>query len=269
MNERTLSCWEEFEDAVAMLDDQRTASRSTGTYISSLLFRGQSDSQWPLTTTLDRFCAPAEVSLLHYYRIVFLAKPRIETFTGRQWALLNVADYIEWLATFRLGSEDEVKSTEYLAYLRHHGFPSPLLDWTQSPYIAAFFALRHPTKCAAYFSVFAYLEWARGHKSGTTGQPEIRGLGPRARVHPRHFFQQSEYTVCLVKKADGIFYARHQDVFSRNSDEQDLLWKFNVPTSERNKVLRKLVRMNVNAFSLFGSEEALLEDIATTDILLA
>jgi hypothetical protein len=269
VNERTLSCWEEFEDSVARLDEEHAARRGTGTYISNLLFRGQSDSQWPLATTLDRFCAPAEVSLIQYYRIIFQAKPRIEAFTGRQWPVLDVANYAEWLKTFTPGSEDEVKSTEYLAYLRHHGFPSPLLDWTQSPYIAAFFALRHPVKCATYFSIFTYLEWATGHKSGAAGQPEIRGLGPRARVHSRHFFQQSEYTVCMVERQDGIFYARHQDVFSRNTDDQDLLWKFNVPTSERHKILRKLIRMNVNAFSLFGSEESLLEDIATADILLA
>src|SRR5579871_975887 len=31
---------------------------------------------------------------------------------------------------------------DYMAYLRHHGFPSPLLDWTRSPYVAAFFAFR-------------------------------------------------------------------------------------------------------------------------------
>lgn len=40
-----------------------------------------------------------------------------------------------------------------------------------------------------YFSIFAYLEWAAGHKSGAAGRPEIRGLGARARVHSRHFFQ--------------------------------------------------------------------------------
>jgi len=32
----------------------------------------------------------------------------------------------------------------YLAHLRHNGFPSPLLDWTQSPYVAAYFAFARP-----------------------------------------------------------------------------------------------------------------------------
>jgi hypothetical protein len=36
-------------------------------------------------------------------------------------------------------------------------------------------------------------------------------------------------------------------------------WKFNIPSTERTKVLRLLNDYNLNAFSLFDSEEALLE----------
>jgi len=56
--------------------------------------------------------------------------------------------------------------------------------------------------------------------------------------------------------------AKHEDVFSADSTHQDVLWKFTVPWKERLKVLKLLDAYNLNAFSLFGSEESLMETTA-------
>lgn len=42
--------------------------------------------------------------------------------------------------------------------------------------------------------------------------------------------------------------------------------KFVLPKSERAKVLEKLNIMNVNAYSLFGNEEGLMETLAYQEI---
>lgn len=270
MEEHTLSSWEEFEESLQDLEEQR-AKRQQDTVLatSEFLYRGQGHSAWRLQTTLDRFFSE-EVSLRHYYRIILAAKPKIETFTGATWDIPTLEEYEQWLhnqiqINFLHG---EFRPYEYLVYLRHHGFPSPLLDWTESPYIAAFFAFNRPALDTGCVSIFVYQEHPFGGKSGLGGQPVIRGLGPYVRGHKRHFFQQSQYTVCTVVKQDVPYYAPHEDVIAYNADDQDFLWKFNIPVGERHKVLTKLNRMNINAFSLFGSEDSLLEMIATTDIFL-
>jgi FRG domain len=85
------------------------------------LFRGQGSSDWPLVSSFDRW------------------------FEGPKSAKRKVSE--ELIKTFEeecagLAIEREIWTDEprRLALAQHHGIPTRLLDWTASPYIAAFFA---------------------------------------------------------------------------------------------------------------------------------
>jgi hypothetical protein len=112
------------------------------------------------------------------------------------------------------------------------------------------------------------LEFTTGQKLGSGSAPEIRGWGPYVRGPRRHFQQQSEYTTCTEFRDRKLTYASHEDAFARVRDDQDQLRKFNIPSGERRKVLMRLERMNVHAFSLFGSEESLMETHAIREVFL-
>jgi len=50
-------------------------------------------------------------------------------------------------------------------------------------------------------------------------------------------------------------------VFSSNRQQQGTLWRFTIPSAERLKVLKLLDEYNLNAYSLFESEETLMETL--------
>lgn len=261
-----LSTWDEFEARIAQLyaiREQRLTE--TGSYISEYLFRGQPNSAWRLETTLERYTRNYSIPVVDYYRIVCASLAHVTSITDRQWKIPEYAEYANDLARSGLMPPGELPAAEYFAYLRHHGFPSPLLDWSRSPYVAAYFAFREHQAQSERVAIYAYCEFTQGHKSGSATKPGIKGFGVSARTHPRHFQQQSQYTICTVFDRT-IRFARHDDVFDADDPNQDELIKFTLPGSERPTALHRLEIANVNAYSLFGSEESLLEVIAIRQI---
>lgn len=85
---------------------------------SPYVFRGQSNAAYGLETSLQRFVGDSS-----------------------RWDL-------EWhlLRSFNHYAHDELRhvpfGAEFKAVAQHHGLPTRLLDWTYSPYVAAYFATR-------------------------------------------------------------------------------------------------------------------------------
>ena len=226
---------------------------------SHLLFRGQGSDKWPLESTLER-AKPRSTELAEHYRAVAVAKTQVETFTGRRWEDIDYQKLREHLQNYEYLRGPGLPSYEFLVYLRHHGFPSPLLDWTRSLYVAAFFAFQAPA--AERVAIFVYQERAGAGKVSSSTSPQIKVLGPNVRSHPRHFLQQGEYTLCCEYSADTWHFASHSNVFAEADGAQDRLSQFTLPRSEASAVLKRLDEYNINAFSLFQSEESLMATLA-------
>jgi hypothetical protein len=263
MKEINVTCWEEFEEKIKCLEDERIKRLPDAGYISDFVFRGESDSSWTLQTTLERYTKKS-YALTEYYRIIERLKSQIETYTGHEWDIPSNEKYFEQFHDQKLLRPKVFLDLgyEYFIYLRHHGFPSPLLDWTGSQYIAAYFAFRKILEDVEKVSIYAFCEYNQNGKLNSSNEPSITGFGHYVKSHKRHFQQQSQYTVCTIFGEGGLTYAHHNEVFARNNEEQDALYKFNIPSSERTKVLKKLEKYNINAYSLFGSEESLMETLA-------
>jgi len=122
---------------------------------NNLIYRGQRDSSWRLISTLRRTPLINSIAEHKKYLTEFIpaVKNRIMAWDSRRiWDLSK--------------SED---AAEFLAYLQHNGFPTPLLDWTFSPYIAAYFAfesLDHFYPQSDKVAIFSFDQklWSRIYK---------------------------------------------------------------------------------------------------------
>lgn len=265
MNETKCS-WEEFKREVTKL-------RAASLHSSSVLFRGHGFANWQLQTTLERSSFPDGV--MGYYRLILRLKAEIETSTGRNWsdipAFLELETITQEYDSFSRALAN-FPHYQYMAYLRHHGFPSPLLDWSASPFVAAYFAFKDTSDArSSEVAIYSYTERKLPYKILSSEWPMIHRLGPYVPAHRRHFAQQSQYTICAQWLEQKWRYRPHSEVFdkqaARSPSDQDVLHKFVLDGTQRPQVLRELADYNLNAYTLFQTEEGLMETLSVREEL--
>jgi hypothetical protein len=277
IEEKRLGCWAEFKNEIARIRekygyhqvtipediDLAKGAELAGTRVyrrkKTVLFRGQSDASWPIQTTLERKTDSRPIHIAEYVTYADYCVNEIESFTGRSWEVHNHDERAREIRETNDDIRAHLPAYAYLVYLRHHGFPSPFVDWSESPYIAAFFAFWEKSR-AEDVAIFTYIESIDGGRSLLGGAPMISVQGPYVTTHQRHFAQKTWYTIATQweEKEERNYFCSHMDVFRKPDPDQDILIKIILSSRVRKEALRELSDYNINPFTLFQTEDAFI-----------
>lgn len=208
-------------------------------------YRGQSRSHWRLRTAFHR---GGRYSL---YR-----------FLGGEMDLAQRALAPHLRRTFDLA--DPVQNASFIHLIQHHGYPTPLLDWSYSPFVAAYFAFqsrrdRPDDNEAVRIQMFDAPTWQRLHAGPSNViyvSPTLAVIAANAIDNPRSRPQQSISTATNVDDLEAYIETKEQE------SGLNFLTTIDLPYSERTKALRDLKTMNITAESLFPGLEGTCEALS-------
>jgi hypothetical protein len=216
-----LQSWEEFNPFVRTLEPYQFA------------FRGHTGNQWRLRTSFHR---TGRASLLK-----FMAQD-----------VNSLHRHLSGLTTHRFHLNDPLDYAAFLNLAQHHGYPTPILDWTQSPFVAAYFAFNVRSEniiSSDKVRVFVLnaiawnvLERAPGLMPGFV---HMTLLEPLAVNNPRALPQQSISTVTNVDDLENYIDR------TEKKTGKSYLRVIDLPARERKKAMQDLVLMGITAGSMF------------------
>jgi len=185
-------------------------------------FRGQANSKYEIIATIDR------------------NKPFFNDFQREEYILDLLYEFRREILALN-GPDSEVPNDAFELLARHHGLPSPLIDWTRSPWIASYFA-------------FANAEALPNHKIAVYALDRLKipsqVLDPQAKS-ARSQIEMIDNPKSLHRNARaihqrGVFLRQSTITQPLESIVDKALTKFILPATEKNLALGDLDQMLLN-----------------------
>jgi hypothetical protein len=232
------------------------------------IYRGHANAAWPLQSSLERVIGPA-------------------------WSSSEARKYEDYSldlfrTKFHLYDRENITPDSKLAWLavmQHYGVPTRLVDFTESPYVALYFALEaYQPSTKADFAIFA-LDYSAVMEASIAhiGSKDSSFVETRATVHPK---QDQVFDETVDRFAYDIVWVtepkRHNERLDRQggcfvvsgnrdtriADALDLplynaskLVKYIVDHSLYPAIFALLRKMNVTSKSLYGDLDGLARSI--------
>ncbi|MCO6360026.1 FRG domain-containing protein [Roseivirga pacifica] len=219
------------------------------------IYRGENDSKWDLKSSLDRSSI---------------------TFDEYEEGIIN--DF-KRSAKFYMGNEALPNSLlGWYSLIQHYGAPSRLLDFSKSPYVAAYFAFEEASSSNAervgiwVINKIILFQKALNHlklkpKRQTTGNRyafqdedfqkviDMSQDGNTSCIFPTEpFFQNQRYHLqqSIFLAQSNPFIPLYQQLSFIPSDIiHKAIKKITIPTSEKNKAIQDMIKMNITRATLF------------------
>jgi hypothetical protein len=235
----------------------------TDSLYSNWAFRGQRKELWPLNSALSRYFRSFHIDTRAWpdqeRRILRVFKRKAHQFLGQPPA---PDDDFQWLAL-----------------MQHHGAPTRLLDFTWSPYVAAFFALERATGDAAVWALnpadISAGDMRRPSKSSKRAAPTV---DPRLKGNFARYFLKGDREFIWLGEPDvmnrrliaqsgtfvlpGVLDRPMEEIARQYRDPKNMLAKFILPAGKlRETGLRELYRMNITYATLFPDLDGLARSL--------
>lgn len=168
---------------------------------------------------------------------------------------------------------------EWLFLMQHYGVSTRLLDWTESPLVSLYFALNDEKEISNDGAIWVLLPTELNHYSRY--RPDFEGeipsfddlqlesylpsviaaenktsLFPMAAIAPRNSPRmQAQKGVFTISHRDNIYIEEAGDAPFKH------IWKYNIPASSKNDMLKELRLLQINKFHLFPELSSLAENL--------